>query len=69
MRAIFVAIALAAAICFAGPSGAVTTPTKATVSDNIAASPVKPTVVAQRCRCIERRYNGSCKLRVCRDRW
>ena len=23
----------------------------------------------QRCRCVERRWNGSCKLRVCRDRW
>ena len=22
-----------------------------------------------RCRCVERRWNGSCKLRVCRDRW
>lgn len=69
MRVILGALAVAAAIGFAGPSGAVTTPTKATVSDNIAASPVKPTVVAQRCRCVERRWNGSCKLRVCRDRW
>jgi hypothetical protein len=24
---------------------------------------------AARCRCVERRWNGSCKLRVCRDRW
>jgi hypothetical protein len=23
----------------------------------------------QRCRCVERRWNGSCKLRVCRDHW
>lgn len=68
MRAALGAIAIFAAICFVDSSGAVAAPTKATVSDVIAA-PAKATVVAQRCRCIERRWNGSCKVRACRDRW
>jgi hypothetical protein len=28
-----------------------------------------PIIDVQRCRCVERRWNGSCKLRVCRDHW
>ena len=68
MRAILGAIAVAAALSFAGASGALATPTKSTASE--AAGPhSKMTVLAQRCRCVERRWNGSCKLRVCRDRW
>lgn len=68
MRAVLGTIALAAAICFAGTSGALAVPSKATVSDATAA-PAKATVLAQRCRCIERRWNGSCKVRACRDHW
>jgi hypothetical protein len=68
MRAFLGAVAIAAAVCLVGSSGAVAVPTKTTVSD-AAAAPAKATVVAQRCRCVERRWNGSCKLRVCRDRW
>jgi hypothetical protein len=68
MRVVFLAAAVAAASCFTGPSDAIATPTKA-ISDAVAA-PAKGTIVlAQRCRCVERRWNGSCKLRVCRDRW
>jgi hypothetical protein len=36
---------------------------------NKAATPASTIIVAQRCRCVERRWNGSCKLRVCRDHW
>jgi hypothetical protein len=68
MRALLGAIAIAATIGFAGPCGAATTPTNATGTDVVAAL-AKGIVVAQRCRCVERRWNGSCKLRVCRDRW
>jgi hypothetical protein len=68
MRAVLGAIALSAAICFAGSSGALAAPTKTLASD-VTAPSTKMTVVAQRCRCVERRWNGSCKLRVCRDRW
>jgi hypothetical protein len=62
------AIALSAAVCFAGASGALAAPTKTTDS-NVNAAPAKMTVVAQRCRCIKRRWNGSCQMKVCRDRW
>jgi hypothetical protein len=68
MRAALAAFALAAAICVSGPSGAATSPTNATLFGK-AATPANATIVAQRCRCVERRWNGSCKLRVCRDRW
>jgi hypothetical protein len=68
MRAVLGAIAIAAAICLGGASGAVASPTNTTDS-KITAAPAKMTVVAQRCRCVERRWNGSCKLRVCRDKW
>ena len=68
MRGIFAAVAVIVAIGLAGSSGAIASPTKTTVSDKVA-PPANATVVAQRCRCVERRWNGSCKLRVCRDRW
>jgi hypothetical protein len=68
MRAILGAIAVAAALSIAGASGALATPTKNTASE-AASTPTKMTVLAQRCRCVERRWNGSCKLRVCRDHW
>ncbi len=67
MRAILATIALTAAICLAGPAAATAPPTNATVIDK--AAPANATVIAQRCRCVERRWNGSCKLRVCRDHW
>jgi hypothetical protein len=69
MRVVLVAAAVAVATCFTGPSGAIATPTKG-VSDAVVAARAKGTiVVAQRCRCVERRWNGSCKLRVCKDHW
>jgi len=61
----FAATALAVAFGFAGPAGA----TETTMSPAVKASPAGSIVVAQRCRCVERRWNGSCKLRVCRDKW
>ena len=69
MRAILAAVAIASAICLAGPSGAATPPTNATIFGDKVAAPANATIVAQRCRCVERRWNGSCKLRVCRDHW
>ena len=68
MRAILGVLTIAAAVAFAGPSSAVTSSTNATGVGK-GASPINATVIAQRCRCVERRWNGSCKLRVCRDNW
>lgn len=68
MRTVLGALALAAVIGFAGASAAATSPTNATAVGKTA-SPPNATIIAQRCRCVERRWNGSCKLRVCRDRW
>jgi hypothetical protein len=67
MRGIFVAMLLAASLglvstsSFAAPANGLsigTAAANATMIDQV-----------QRCRCVERRWNGSCKLRVCRDRW
>jgi len=66
MRGVFGAMAIAIVVGFAGPAGAAT-PQTATV--NATPSTSKNIVVAQRCRCVERRWDGSCKLRVCRDHW
>jgi hypothetical protein len=67
MRAVLGSIVIAAAICFAGSAGAVAPQTS---SGAVTAVPhANATVVAQRCRCLERRWNGSCKLRVCRNHW
>ena len=68
MRAIFVAALLAAGIGLAGTSGSFAAPANGTTIGTAAAN---ATIVdqVQRCRCIERRWNGSCKLRVCRDHW
>jgi len=65
MQAVLGTIVIAIAISFAGPAGAAAPATPAPVN----ASAVKGTVVAQRCRCVERRWNGSCKKRVCKNRW
>jgi hypothetical protein len=64
MRAVLVSIVIAAAIGFAGSAGAVTPPTKATIFAKPA--PTNATVIAKRCRCEERSWNGSCTRRVCR---
>jgi hypothetical protein len=61
----FAAMALAVAFGLAGPVCA----TETTMSPAVKASPAASIIVAQRCRCVERRWNGSCKLRVCRDHW
>lgn len=67
MRGVFGAIAIAIVIGCAGSAGAAALQSTAAVN----ATPItaKNIVVAQRCRCVERRWNGSCKLRVCRDHW
>ena len=67
MRAVLGAIVVAFAVGLTGTAGAATPPTNASV--RTVSPPVNATVIAQRCRCVERRWNGSCKLRVCRDRW
>ena len=68
MRAVLGAIAVAVCVCFAAGSAGATqsTPTNATV---IAPKAKATVLAARRCRCVERRWNGSCKLRVCRDHW
>ena len=57
MRGIFTAVAIIVAIGLAGASGAVASPTKSMVSERVA-PPANATIVAQRCRCVERRWNG-----------
>ena len=66
MRGVFGAMAIAIVVSFAGSAGAATSQTAAV---NTTSSTSKNIIVAQRCRCVERRWNGSCKLRVCRDHW
>jgi hypothetical protein len=65
MRSILAAMAVAVVVGFAGSANASGPATSTTVN----ASPANGIAVAQRCRCVERRWNGSCKLRVCRDHW
>jgi hypothetical protein len=68
MRGILVAVILAAGIGLAGTSGSFAAPASGL---SIAEAAANATMIdqAQRCRCVERRWNGSCKLRVCRDHW
>jgi hypothetical protein len=68
MRAIFVATLLAASLGLASTSGSFAAPANGL---SIGTAAANATIIdeAQRCRCVERRWNGSCKLRVCRDRW
>lgn len=64
LRTIMAAMALAVAFGF--------TPAMATEragAPAVNASSAKAMIIAQRCRCVERRWNGSCKLRLCRDHW
>ena len=65
MRLMFAAMAAAVAFSLAGSAGA----TETVMSPAVKAAPAASIVVAQRCRCVERRWNGSCKLRICRDHW
>jgi hypothetical protein len=69
MRALFIAVTVAAVVGLGGMLG--TSGAVAAVTDATAVSDAVKGVVTleQRCRCVERRWNGSCKLRVCRDRW
>jgi len=59
------AMAVAVAFGLAAPANALETASSPVVK----AAPAASIIVAQRCRCVERRWNGSCKLRVCRDHW
>jgi hypothetical protein len=68
MRVILGTLAVAAAVCLVGPAGAATSTTNATIF-NKTETPAGTIIVAQRCRCVERRWNGSCKRRICKDRW
>lgn len=68
MRTIFLAVPFAAAVALAGTFGATAAPANGMAIGNAAAATTLVDQV-QRCRCVERRWNGSCKLRVCRDRW
>jgi|HubBroStandDraft_2_1064218.scaffolds.fasta_scaffold206151_2 hypothetical protein len=65
LRLTLAATALAVAFAFAAPAGATETATTPTVNAPHAAS----IIVAQRCRCVDRRWNGSCRVRDCRDHW
>jgi hypothetical protein len=65
LRLTFAAMAVAVAFTFAAPAGA----TKMATTPTVNAPPARSVIVAQRCRGVERRWNGSCKLRVCRDHW
>lgn len=67
MQGAFGAIVIAIVISFAGSAGAVAS--QATAAVNATPTTAMNIVVAQRCRCVERHWNGSCKLRVCRDHW
>lgn len=68
MRGILVAVILAAGMGLAGTSGSFAAPASGLAIGEAAAN---ATIIdqAQRCRCVEKRWNNSCKLRVCRDRW
>jgi hypothetical protein len=68
MRVALGAMAFAIAIGLAGPSSALTPPTNATAVK--VAPPVDATIVAEKkkCRCVEKRWNGSCKKQVCGDK-
>ena len=68
MRGIFVAMLLAAGLGLASTSGSFAAPASGTSIGDAAANATMIDQV-QRCRCVERRWNGSCKLRICRDRW
>jgi hypothetical protein len=65
LRLTFAAMAVAVAFASVSPAGAIEIAT----SPAVKAAPAASIIVAQRCRCVERRWNGSCKLRVCRDHW
>ena len=68
MRGTFVAMLLAAGLGIAGTSGSYAAPASGVAIGTAAAN---ATIIdqVQRCRCVERRWNGSCKRRVCRDHW
>ena len=68
MRAIIVAVILAAGIGLVGTSESFAAPANG-LSIGTAAANATMIDQVQRCRCVERRWNGSCKLRVCRDHW
>ncbi len=67
-RLAFATIMIAVAMGPVGLSCAAAMPSKETGRATVSA-PAKNMILAQRCRCVERRWNGSCKLRVCRERW
>jgi hypothetical protein len=68
MRGIFATMLLAASLGLAATSGSNAAPANGLAIGTAAANATLIDQV-QRCRCVERRWNGSCKLRVCRDRW
>jgi hypothetical protein len=67
MRVLLAATVLAFTVGFVGTSDAATQPNNATPARAWSAGAA--IIVAQRCRCEETRWNGSCKRRVCKDNW
>jgi hypothetical protein len=68
MSGILLAATIAAGVGLFTASGSVAAPASG-LSLGEAAANASIIDQAQRCRCVERRWNGSCKLRVCRDHW
>ena len=72
MRGQLAATALTLTIALVGAFGTPRQPNMSTSTDlssSISSSVGTSVVVARRCRCVERRWNGSCKRRLCRDHW
>lgn len=72
MRGQLATTALTLTIALVGTFGTPRQPNMSTSTDlssSISSSAGTRLVVAQRCRCVERRWNGSCKIRACRDHW
>jgi len=67
MRGILVAMIVAAGVGLAGTSGAFAAPANgAAISEAAGATIITDQV--QRCRCVSRRWDGSCRQRIC-GRW
>jgi hypothetical protein len=67
MRMLFAATTVLFTFGLIAPSNANLLPCNATAAK---ASPANASIiVAKECRCVEYRFNGSCKRRECRDNW
>ena len=68
MRAILVAMLVSAGIYLVGTAGVFSAPVSGAAVIEAAAGTIM-TEQAQRCRCVSRRWDGSCRTRVCRPSW